>query len=126
MITRNKIREARSEMTLTQTGDKYDFDIDTDFEAKKYYELVDGEYVEIDEYDLPSYAEPVEVEEVPEERAKDARPEWLDKLSGSSELRQALADPAALDALLSRWREDCKSYSLQERMDLYCHHSNNS
>ena len=55
----------------------------------------------------------------PDELAKDARPEWLDKLAGSSELREALDAPAALDALLSRWRDGCRAYSSQERMDLY-------
>lgn len=55
----------------------------------------------------------------PEELAKDARPEWLDKLSGSSELRGALGDPAAFDALLARWRDGCAAYSSQERVDLY-------
>ena len=54
-----------------------------------------------------------------EELAKDSRPEWLDKLSGSPELREALGDPTARDALLARWRDGCAAYSSQERLDLY-------
>ena len=55
----------------------------------------------------------------PEEMAKDARPEWLDKLAGSSELRTAFGEPAMLDALLARWREACDIYSAQEQTDIY-------
>ena len=62
----------------------------------------------------------------PKEMADGARPEWLDKLSGSSELREALDETAAFDALLSRWRDGCAAYSSQERVDLYCRHGSNS
>ena len=55
----------------------------------------------------------------PDELSKDSRPEWLDKLSGSPELREALGDPTAFDALLARWRDGCAAYSSQERLDLY-------
>ena len=55
----------------------------------------------------------------PDELVKDARPEWLDKLSGSTELRGTLGDPVALDALLARWREGCAAYATRERAVLY-------
>lgn len=55
----------------------------------------------------------------PEGLAKDSWPEWLDKLSGSAELRAALADATALDALLARWRDGCAVYSSQEKTNLY-------
>ena len=55
----------------------------------------------------------------PKELANDARSEWLDKLSGSPELRAALGDPSALDALLAHWREACADYSAHARVNLY-------
>jgi predicted nucleic acid-binding Zn-ribbon protein len=52
-------------------------DVDTDVPAYKYYVLcaktdTEYEYQEIDKYDLPSYAEPVRVEEVPENPTADS------------------------------------------------------
>ena len=55
----------------------------------------------------------------PDDLAKDSRPEWLDKLSGSQELREALGDSSALDGLIARWHDGCAAYSSQERTDLY-------
>ena len=55
----------------------------------------------------------------PGELANGSRPEWIDKLTGSSELREALDNPDALDALLAGWREDSASYSERGRVALY-------
>lgn len=49
-------------------------DIETEIPVYKFYELVDCEYVERDEYDLPSNADPVFVEEVPTEVFTDSDP----------------------------------------------------
>ena len=54
-----------------------------------------------------------------DELANGSRPEWIDKLAGSSELREALDNPGALDALLAGWREASASYSERERAVLY-------
>ena len=55
----------------------------------------------------------------PDELANGSRPEWIDKLTGSSDLREALDNPDALDALLAGWRKACVSYSEGERVVLY-------
>lgn len=49
-------------------------DVETTATVKTFYELVDGEYVKVDEYDLPSNAEPVFVDEVPTEVFTDSDP----------------------------------------------------
>ena len=54
----------------------------------------------------------------PEELEKGFRPEWLDKLSGSSALRAALPDSAALAALLRDWRV-ANDGPASRRVDLY-------
>jgi len=55
----------------------------------------------------------------PDALAKDSRPEWLDKLSGSSALRGALGDPNALDDLLARWHDGLAAYTAKDRTCLY-------
>ena len=54
-----------------------------------------------------------------DELANGSRPEWIDKLTGSSKLREALDNPDALDALLAGWREACGTYLERERVVLY-------
>ena len=53
------------------------------------------------------------------ELEKGFRPEWLDKLSGSDELRAALALPTELARLLRRWRKENAAYAATRRVDLY-------
>ena len=66
----------KREITVPKAWD----DVNTEVLAYRYYELKakngDYGYVEIDKYDLPSYAEPVLVEEVPENPTS-ASPEYI-------------------------------------------------
>ncbi len=52
-----------------------------------------------------------------EEMAQDARPEWLDKLVGSTDLRDALASKN-LSALFQSWIDAQDAY-LPTKVDLY-------
>ncbi len=53
----------------------------------------------------------------PEEMQQDARPEWLDKLSGSTALREALRDDT-VNLLLRKWFDDQEAY-MPRRVNLY-------
>ena len=50
--------------------------------------------------------------------AEGARPEWLDKLTGSETLRAAIASPEALASLLDGWGDANAAYA-KRRVDLY-------
>ncbi len=55
----------------------------------------------------------------PADMARGFRPEWLDKLSGSSGLRTALDDSGRLEDLLVNWSAAATEFDVERRVNLY-------